>query len=199
MLWAVFAVLMLVHALEGFYCEAFAFLRGGSMTSRDASALLCTLSKAQPKLVWHVGLDHSRCAKITSWQDTSSPQPPLSELLDGLAGVMLKVCCEFSVQNERHYLQQKHAFQRQIDLKEARSTEVTTQLFVPGFSEFTHKQNVRLPVMRVLVSDGTCPLAQVAVFWLAHMSLVLALPYRVWLLCNTGTASYVVAKQVTLC
>merc|ERR1711939_5208 len=81
-LWPVFGILMLVHAVEGYYCESAAYLKT-CMPSSDACAMLRFLSRAQPRIVWRVGKEHSRCAKITSWKDTSSPQPPISDLAAG--------------------------------------------------------------------------------------------------------------------
>jgi len=194
--------LFVVHVAEGYYSETSAYLRQ-IIPSKDASLLLRTLKRAPPKIAWHVGneqtRDQTRYLKFTSWEDVSSAEPPLSDLVDGVVGVLLKVRSYFVVENEAQYRGQVEALKRHFRLTEAKSPEVKTQLFVAGFSEFTQEKSSTLPVMRVLVADHCHPLARPFFFWLAHLSVVFALPYRLWLSGHTHAATYIVAKNVNVC
>jgi len=196
-LWTVLGVLFVVHIAEGYFSETPAYLRQ-IIPSKDAGVLLRTLKRAAPRIVWHIG-DHSRDLKLTSWEDMSAADLPLSDLSEGVVGVLFKVRSNFSVENEVQYQRQVEAFKRQVRLQDAKSPEVTTQLFVAGFSQFTHEKTNTLPVMRLLVANQRHALARPYCFWLAHLSVVFALPYRLWLSGHTRAATYTVDKNVTSC
>ena len=187
--WTVLILLLIVHIIEAYYCESLAHLRT-VMSHRRAASLLRVLRAAQPALVFHLGEATTRL-KFSRWDDSSPDQPALAQ--DGV--VLLKVVSEFSVHDTAALEAQMSAF-RTVQCR-GPSDAMQQQLVIEGFSDYTHSGTRSTPVMRVLVSpEGKAhPLANVWCFWLCHISVVLALPYRWWLLSTSRCVTHVVSKR----
>jgi len=190
--WVVLSVLLIVHAVEGYCSESVAHLRT-VISHADAVALLRRLQAAQPALVFRLGNATSRLA-FSRWDDSSPDQPVLAKT----CMIHLKVLSGFSVDDEVALETQRRRF-RTVQCRDADDSNdlLQEQLVIEGFSDYTHSGPRSMPVMRVLVAPAgkAHPLANMWCFWLCHMSVVFALPYRYWLSSVSARVTHVVSKR----
>jgi len=166
---------LLVHVIEGYYCEIFLHLRH-TLTCKGASNVIAELEAAPPKIVLHIGTAASGVETIEGWEGNSSSTPDLSQF----ALTTLKIEGEYSADDESSasYRDQINHF-RTLHCRNS-TEEIQEQLIIPGFSDFSHKNAARsIPILHTLVAKAH-PIANSVRFWACHMSVVLALPYRIW-------------------
>jgi len=187
--WVVLSVLLIVHVMEAYCCESVAHLRT-VISHADAVALLQRLQAAQPALVFRLGNATSRLA-FSCWDDSSPDQPVLAKT----CMIHLKVLSGFSVDDEFALEAQRRRF-RTVQCRDP-DDSLQEQLVIEGFSDYTHSGPRSMPVMRVLVAPAgkAHPLANIWCFWLCHMSVVFALPYRYWLSSVSVRVTHVVSKR----
>ena len=187
--WVVLSVLLIVHAVEGYCSESVAHLRT-VISHADAVALLRRLQAAQPALVFRLGNATSRLA-FSRWDDSSPDQPMLAKT----CMIHLKVLSGFSVDDEVALETQRRRFLT-VQCRDPDDL-LQEQLVIEGFSDYTHSGARSMPVMRVLVAPAgkAHPLASIWCFWLCHMSVIFALPYRYWLSSVSARVTHVVSKR----
>jgi hypothetical protein len=187
--WSVFVVLMMVHVVEGYYSETHCHLRH-PISSQYAVQLLNRLHEAAPKIAWHVGAANGTL-KVLEWHDISKRAPDLQQY----AMTKLTIKSDYTVAEETRDLSQMRDFCT-LHLQSPTDT-VQESLMIAGFSEFTHRNSRSTCIMKTMVSAGeTHPLVNPLCFWVCHLSVVMAFPYRLWLSSMSGAVTHVVAKNI---
>lgn len=207
-----FAVLMCVHVLEGCLCNTLAFL---SMISTERQQLdyIDALLRAAPQVLWKVenyhyetryetrwenGTAYSQSTRervstssylgelrIDSWSDRSHALQDLSDLdLRRYAMTKVRLAIDFDIVDQEQYHQQLSQFRssHRYDVHQ-------------DFTETRHISGFRASTM-VCPGRTESILASVSVFWLCHLVLPLALPYRMWFSASTGKFEAKISKQI---
>lgn len=187
--WSILVVLIMVHIVEGYYSDTHSHLRH-LISSAFAVQRLNQLRESEPKIVWRVGTA-TGTPKVFQWHDVSKRAPNLQQY----AMIKLTIKSDYTIADERRYLSQKTDF-RTLHLRSPTDI-VQEQLLIAGFSDYTHSNARSTPMMQTMVSTGKAhPLANPVCFWVFHMSVVMALPYRLWLSSISGAVTHVVAKNI---
>ena len=191
------------------------------MTSDQAATLTHSLARAAPVIEWRAGVDQpSRSAavgagaqvsghlRLTGWEDCSGELPDLTQT----RVACLTVQGAYAAANDGRYYAQLRGFRRSAccGLQDV----VSERLVVPGFTDSHQYRDaahahtaagsslvttLAVPEMRVLVTRaGERPpsLVHPACFWACQISVVFALPYRLWFARVVPRLTHVVAKKV---
>ena len=206
-----FAVLMCVHVLEGCVCNTLAFLWRIS-TDRQQLDYIDALLEAAPQVLWKVENYHYETRYVTrwkngtaysertrervstssyvgelridSWSDRSHALQDLSDLdLRRYAMTKVRLAIDFDIVDQEHYHQQLSQF------RSSHRNDV--------HQDFTETRQISGFKASTMVCTGPeSILASVSVFWLCHLVLPLALPYRMWFSANTGKFEAKISKQI---
>ena len=191
------------------------------MTSDQAATLTHSLARAAPVIEWRAGVDQpARSAavgaaggqvsghlRLTGWEDCSGALPDLTQT----RVACLTVQCAYAAANDGRYYAQLRGFRRSARC--GVQDVVSERLVLPGFRcsqqyrDAAHAHTAAggslattaVPEMRVLVTragERTPSLAHPACFWACQISVVFALPYRLWFARVVPRLTHVVAKKV---